>query len=162
MQSCNRIKRNPVIAKTGVSRTQQQFKSAVNVNNIIARYSSTGVLPQDRREAFYGDFSVVPDFQERRQVIINAENAFMALPSKLRKRFNNNAGELMEFLQDEKNLDEAIALGLVDAKKTESGNMPDQETVSKSETEGEKTVSKGETEGEKSVSKKGGKSASAQ
>ena len=40
----------------------------------------------------------------------------MALPSDVRSRFGNNPAELLDFLNDNSNYDEAIRLGLIHAK----------------------------------------------
>ena len=38
----------------------------------------------------------------------------MALPSRVRRRFDNDPAELMEFLADEANREEAVMLGLIE------------------------------------------------
>ncbi|UPW41540.1 internal scaffolding protein [Peromfec virus RodF8_61] len=100
------------------SMTQQQFKEESNINNIIDRYKATGYLTDplnpSTRKPIYGDFSEIPSYQEVCNVIAAANEAFDALPAALRKRFNNDPQELLDFLNDEANTDEAIALGLVD------------------------------------------------
>lgn len=99
------------------SLTQQHFKNDADINTIIARYNRTGYLvdplTQSTRQPLFGDFGDIPDFRDAQTQIALAKERFMALPSDLRKRFNNNAVELLDFLQDSKNLDEAVRLGLV-------------------------------------------------
>jgi len=97
------------------SKTQQHFKNQVNINTIVNRYKKTGIMPNmNAARALYGDFSGVTDYQGALEGVINAESQFMALPSQIRKRFGNNPLELLDFLQDENNKEEAIKLGLIE------------------------------------------------
>lgn len=95
--------------------TQQHYKEECDINRIIKRYEETGnwgeqtnVRPQ------FGDFSRDFDFRSAQDAIIKASEAFGALSSRVRRRFNNDPVELMEFLADESNRDEAIQLGLIE------------------------------------------------
>lgn len=97
------------------SRTQQQFKEECDVNNILRNYVNTGVLnhvsevvPQ------FGDFSEVPaDYGEALALIQKSNDEFMKLPSEVRERFDNKPLNLINFLQNEDNREEAEKLGLV-------------------------------------------------
>lgn len=100
---------------TQPSMTQQHFKEECDVNRIMQRYEETGnwgeqteVTPQ------FGDFSTEFEFRNAQDMIIRAREAFGELPSKLRKRFNNDPAELMDFLADENNKEEAVLLGLIE------------------------------------------------
>lgn len=96
------------------SRTHQSFKDECDVNNIMARYAKTGVLDHVRRSApVYGDFVEVADYHTALNVMIEAQDMFDALPAKVRRRFNNDPAELMEFVHDPENSDEAHKLGLL-------------------------------------------------
>ena len=44
--------------------------------------------------------------------IIAAQEAFNSLPSDIRKKFDNDPAEFLEFVSDEKNNDEMIQMGL--------------------------------------------------
>jgi len=101
---------------TKPSRTKQAFKDEVDINRIMKKYQKTGVLPVSQKSPLYGDFSSIPDFEAASNKLIQAQEAFDAQPAYLRKRFNNNPSELLAFLQDESNRDEAIKLGLVPKK----------------------------------------------
>lgn len=100
------------------SLTQQHFAEEADVNNIMRRYAQTGYivdpLNPGTAKPMFGDFSVDFDYQEAQNMLISANNQFMALPADLRKRFGNNPGELLAFLADSNNKDEAIRLGLID------------------------------------------------
>lgn len=101
------------------SLTQQQFKEECDINNIIARYETTGLLTDPlhpgTRIPQFGDFSNVPDYLHAQTIIARTREAFEALPSKIRDRFDNDPALMLEFLQDESNREEAVKLGLVDA-----------------------------------------------
>ena len=99
--------------KRSKSRTQVHHKDACNVNAIVRRAKSTGVLPPalDFRRARYGDFTDVNDFQTACDRVIDAQNAFARLPAKIRKRFNNDPKQLLSFVNDDNNLQEAFKLG---------------------------------------------------
>lgn len=100
----------------GDSLTQQHFKDDCDVNKIIDRYTRTGVVPAElvqQSEGVYGDFSNVGDFLAAQQSVANARQAFEALPSSIRRRFNDDPAQLIAFMSEEKNYDEALKLGLV-------------------------------------------------
>lgn len=97
------------------SRTMQEFKDECNVNNILNNYVSTGVLNHvSSLQPQFGDFTNVPsDYGEALALIQESKEAFMTLPSDVRERFDNRPENLLKFIQDEGNRDEAIKLGLV-------------------------------------------------
>jgi len=103
----------------GASMTQQQFKSQCDINQIIKKYEKTGMISHINPNAGnYGDFSQIKNFSENLNMVISAQNSFDALPSEVRKRFGNNPTNLIDFVQNDSNYDEAIKLGLVKPKPT--------------------------------------------
>ena len=46
-------------------------------------------------------------------MLSNARESFAMLPSSIRKRFDNDPGLLLAFLDDENNREEAFSLGLI-------------------------------------------------
>lgn len=101
------------------SLAQQQFKDECDINNILHQFNVTGLFPENPLSPRYGDFTGIKDYQSALNAVIAAESEFDALPAQIRARFNNNPEELINFLENKENLDEAISLGLVD-KKTEA------------------------------------------
>lgn len=95
------------------SRTQQHFKDETDINNILRQFNVTGLLPQKAMSPRYGDFTGVGDYQTALNQVIAAEGEFMTLPAQLRAKFNNDPQELIEFLNNPENIDEARKLGLV-------------------------------------------------
>jgi len=95
---------------------KQSFADECNINTIMSKYQKTGLIDHVNRVAgSYGDFTSVQDYQLSLNQVIQAQDAFDQLPSTVRKRFGNNPSELMAFLQDPDNRDEAVKLGLVEA-----------------------------------------------
>jgi len=94
-------------------KTKQSFADDADINNIMARYQSTGMIDYVKENApHYGDVTGL-EFQACMDKIIEASEMFDALPAQLRKRFNNEPAEFLDFVQDDKNRDEAITLGLI-------------------------------------------------
>ena len=101
------------------SLTQQQFKDECDINKIMDRYLRTGVLSdplQNRGTPKYGDYADIGDYMDHMNKVVEANEMFEALPASIRKRFNNNPGELIDFVMDENNRTEAEFLGLIEKK----------------------------------------------
>jgi len=90
---------------------QKRFKNDVNINTIVERARVQG-LPQATSKGFFGDFTGI-DFIGMQNTVARATEGFMALPARIRARFHNSAQNLIEFLEDKENIDEAIKLGLI-------------------------------------------------
>lgn len=100
------------------SMTQQQFKEECDINNIMKKYSTTGEFTHlTRKGGQYADFSEITDYQTMLDTVRYAEEAFASLPAEVRKKFSNNPGDLIAYLQDPNNREEAITLGLVEKPK---------------------------------------------
>jgi len=104
------------------SRTQQHFKDETDINNILRQFNITGQLPTKAISPRYGDFTNIGDYHSALNQVIAAEDEFMTLPATLRARFDNDPQELIEFLNNPENKDEAIKLGLVNKP---IANVPD-------------------------------------
>lgn len=107
-------KRSPHPAGGG-KMTQQHMAAATDINRIMDKHLRTGVLgtgvSNGRQPRF--DFVSGESFHEMLLKVQEAQGAFATLPAKVRRRFANNPENLIRFLADEKNLAEAIELGLV-------------------------------------------------
>lgn len=105
---------------TKPSRTKQEFKEECDVNMIVKRFKKLhGVdLMTHLNSASggqFGDFSGVVDYQTALERVRRADQAFNALPSALRKRFENDPGQFLDFCMNPKNKEEMKALGLTKA-----------------------------------------------
>ena len=117
------------------SMTQQQFKDECDVNNIMAKYRKTGELYHlARKQGVFADVSQITDYQTMLNQVHDAKAAFGALPSHLRRRFENDPGQLLEFLRNPNNRDEAIELGLIDKPKTVENAINDDQTTTNANT----------------------------
>jgi len=96
------------------SLAQQHMKDECDINVIVERFGVTGQIPQTPIEPSYGDFSGVTDYHTAMNKIKAADAAFMALPAKLRAKFDHDPNALLNFLENETNRSEAIQLGLID------------------------------------------------
>lgn len=99
----------------GDSMTQQEFKEESDINVLVRRFGLTGDWPQDLRMPQSGDFSEVTDFQDAMNAVVRAQEEFMKLPGEMRARFYNDPAKLIEFMEDPRNREEAVKLGLVNA-----------------------------------------------
>lgn len=106
------------------TRTQQQFQNEVNINTIISRYKTTGVLPERGGKPVFGDFSEITDFRTAQGVVAEANQAFQALPAHLRRRFNNDPAAFIDFVSDNENRSEAEKLGIVPKKEVKPTETP--------------------------------------
>jgi len=100
------------LVTTEPSKTQQQFKEETDINTIARNFGLTGQLPQPVYLPTFGDFTEVSDFQSALHAIQRAEASFLAMPSHVRERFQNNSQKFLEFTSDSRNAAELQALGL--------------------------------------------------
>ncbi len=109
------------ISQFGLSRTKQGHKAETDINTIMAKFQTTGMIDfVNKHEPQYGDASAV-DFQTSMETVASATEMFADLPAKVRDRFNNNPQELLLFLDNPENKAEAVLLGLA---KPEPQNTP--------------------------------------
>jgi len=104
-------------AKKDKSLTNQADMDAADINKIMAKFEKTGVIIDQsgiERKPMYGDFSEVPNYHEALSAVRRTETAFNQLPVSIRNRFNNDPQEILNFLEDPKNDEEAVKWGLKD------------------------------------------------
>jgi len=95
------------------SLTKQSFRDECDINNILRKFNVTGQLPAGSVQPQYGDFSGITDYQSALNAVMAAQDSFLALPAKVRARFDNDPALFVEFASDEANKDEMKALGLL-------------------------------------------------
>ena len=98
------------------SLAQQHMNDECDINVLVERFGVTGSMPVAPIEPSYGDFSGVGDYHTALNKIKAADEAFMALPAKIRAKFDHDPNALLNYLQNEENRDEAIQIGLIDGK----------------------------------------------
>jgi phage internal scaffolding protein len=100
---------NPEVVSVAV----QSKKAECDINRIVQRFKKNGVVdPNIVRKGRFGDFTKAVDFQEMKNRVIRFTDEFMSLPAETRKFFDNDPSKLISFLEDEKNKDKAVELGL--------------------------------------------------
>ncbi len=110
--------------ETPFGRTKQSHKSECDVNQILAKYQRTGILEfTSNNEPRYDDVTGL-DFQSAMQTVASANSLFAQMPSSLRKRFENDPAKFLNFVDDPKNYDEAVKIGLVTPPKLSGGGTP--------------------------------------
>lgn len=118
----NDVAPSPAIdCRDAPSLVRPEFQHDADINNILARYATTGWLvdpnsPRNDRKPTYDDWSKMPSYQDSLDIVIKAEERFDALPVQIRERFNYDPQKLLDFLNDEKNYDEAVKLRLISPK----------------------------------------------
>lgn len=123
----------PIVGK---SMAHQSMRDECDINRIMERWLKTGVLEhRNRYEGHYGDFLDVPaDYHQAANQVLAAQEMFLELPAKVRKRFGNDPGAFLEFVGDPENRSELEKLGLAkpkppedlieDPKKPATGGVP--------------------------------------
>lgn len=113
-----------------ISKTKQSFKDEANVNSIIEKYNKTGQFPQLlQSNPKYGDFSTPISYQDSLNTILLANEQFNALSSKVRKKFNNDPTEFLQFVSNPQNKEEMYELGLAVKPPKVYSPMPDAEAL---------------------------------
>lgn len=109
-----------------------------DINDLMRRFGVTdgSALPANLGVAdprYYGDFSDITDFRDSLDRTRDAEWKFMQLPAQLRDRFQNDPYRLHTFVHDPRNIEEAVALGLLHKRVTDSKPIetPTRQTVAK-------------------------------
>lgn len=103
----------------GPSLTRQEFADDCDINVILAQYERTGVINHySSTTPEYLDLTEFPDdLQGSLLLMKEAEKAFMRLPAIVRKEFDNDAVQFVEFAHDPHNLPQMREWGLAEPAK---------------------------------------------
>lgn len=109
------------------SLTQQSPKDECDINCIVERAKRGADLSKLQRAAvpMYGDFTNLPSYRDALLMVNKARAMFAALDARVRERFANDPGRMLDFLADESNREEGIKLGLIEAPVVNDPNVPD-------------------------------------
>jgi phage internal scaffolding protein len=95
---------------------KQSFKDECDINYIMDRYTKNGQLPDMIKEnPTYGDFSSDKTYQEALNIVLKADEQFMALPIQIREKFHHEPSEFLTFVENPANQAELINMGLATA-----------------------------------------------
>ena len=96
----------------GESLTVQSDKHGADINQIVGKFVKTGIMPNVKvGQPMFGDFVNVMNYQDALICVAHVEQQFDALPAHVRDRFKNSPSELIDFLSDADNRQEAVELG---------------------------------------------------
>lgn len=109
------VSRSTGLRDFGPSRTIQAHAQETDINFILEQFGVTGTLPYARFPPSYGDFSGVSDYQTAMEVLLEAQSAFMALPSAIRAQFDNDPASFVDFAENPANLSKLQEWGLAPA-----------------------------------------------
>lgn len=112
------------------SLTKQSESEDCDINVIMARFEKTGLLTHSNDASpRYGDFADVVDYDESLRVVMEADEAFSSLPARVRARFENDPSQLIDFVRDPANKQEAINLGLIEPLVVASSQLPNSSSL---------------------------------
>jgi len=103
------------IPEDEVIRVEQSHKDEVNINNIVKRHGMDLIARTAALQQFTYDDNPNNDFQETMNAILKAEKSFSSVPSQIRKQFDNNPAQFMDFIHNPDNQQTLIDWGLAKA-----------------------------------------------
>jgi len=116
------------------SRTKQAHKQECDINHIMNRFESTGIVTHlNHQTPQYTDVSMLTGFREALEVVAGAERAFDALPARVRAAFDNDPALYLDAFQDPEQRERLIELGLVEGPSEAVGAAPVAEDPQESE-----------------------------
>lgn len=93
-------------------KTKQEFASEADINQLIARFTKTGVMPNVR--ASIGQYmdvtNILTEYDDRLKFIMDVQDAFDALPAIDRKSFDNDPARWLESVAQQVQAEEAAKL----------------------------------------------------
>lgn len=105
--------RRRVITECKGGRTKQSHKDSCDINIMLRRYETKGLLPRfNATPGRSGDFTAAQDYQSSLDKVLTARQQFNSLPARVRSYFGHDPVKFLEFMNDPKNLDKAVELGL--------------------------------------------------
>lgn len=113
-------------------RTKQSMKDDSDINLIMKKYKKTGLINfVNNNQGEYMEIDDI-DYHEALTIVTEADQMFQQMPASLRKKFQNDPGQFLNFVQNPDNLPEMEELGLI-AKNKPSQQEPEA-TVAKAST----------------------------
>lgn len=108
------VRKRVTFQTVGPSMTKQAHKDECDLNRIMARAKKgQAVAFRTRYDGQVGDFLDIPaDFHGAMNAVARAQEAFMELPSDVRKRFGNDPEAFFTFANDPANIGEMRKMGL--------------------------------------------------
>jgi len=93
-------------------RTTQADRDSCDINVIVKRHRESGILPQTLQVPQFRDVSEMTDLQSALDLVKEAGEYFMGLPSRTREAFGNDPARFVTESQDPRLFGKFQALGL--------------------------------------------------
>jgi len=95
------------------SRTKQSMAAECDINYIVEKYQKTGLV--QHANTYKGEYANADNisFHEAMNIVIDARTMFETVPANIRKKFDNDPGKFLAFVQNEENRAEAIEIGII-------------------------------------------------
>ena len=104
--------KHPGVVFNAPTLCQQHFRDECDINNIMARFMKTGLLPSVNSGSYdFFDAGESLTYHDACNLIAKADEVFGSLPASVRARFNNDPGEYLAFFEHPENYEEAVKLG---------------------------------------------------
>lgn len=108
----NGRKRVQLICNMEECKTEQKFKDECDINWLVNKYDPRTLAEmRSKTEGQYG-FVDSQSFQDAMYIVAKADQMFDQVPSQIRKRFENNPAQFLEFVQNPDNAEELVKMGL--------------------------------------------------
>lgn len=95
------------------SLTKQSMAAETDINVIMAKYQRTGLISHWMHGGSYEDLTNATNYHDAMNMILDAQDAFMQLPARVRKHFGNDPAQLMAAIDDPSRADELRELGIL-------------------------------------------------
>lgn len=86
--------------------TEQHHEKSCNINNIMARFTKTGVIDHiNRHQANYGDVTGA-DFKAAQDLVAEQKSVFHELPAAIREQFDNDPANYLDLMMTDEGVEE--------------------------------------------------------
>lgn len=97
----------------GRQMTKLAEQESSDINVIMRRWKTTGMIPVKGETPVYGDFGSGIDYHVAMNRVRQAAEDFAALPADVRSHVQNDPGAFLDMVFDPERIDELVELGLV-------------------------------------------------
>lgn len=96
-----------------VVRTKQSFRDECDINLIVRRHASDGLLAHlNPRMPTYGDFTAAMELRDAMQLVDLAEQGFAQIPAEVRAMCNNDPATFLQLVNDPDHIEALAEAGL--------------------------------------------------
>jgi len=114
---------DPGIENKEPSMVQPEHAEETEINNVMARYARTGLLPVSDVAKHFADLSVPFDFNAAQDIILEARRRFLDMPFEVRDEFRT-AESLLEAFQTKTGRARLEAIGVLQRVEQEPSKAP--------------------------------------